>query len=71
MRRELTEGASQVLLMDGNEIVQSLAADRPDYSFAVCIRHRTSNRCLQYFQTKTGHRFIDFARKTVSWSWIK
>ena len=56
---ELSNHTLEVSLIHWNQIIQTLAANRPDYSFAVRVRHLTSNRSLQYVQAKPTQCFVD------------
>src|SRR5687768_16561243 len=58
VNHELTNHAPEMSFVHWDQIVQTLAANRPDYPFAICIRHRTSNRSLQHLQTKSTQRLI-------------
>src|SRR5260370_393194 len=63
VRCELTNDAPEMSLIDWDQIVQTLAANSPDYPLAICIRHRTSNRSFQDLQTKPVQRLVDLGRE--------
>jgi len=56
MRRKMS-------LVDGSQIIQTLAAKRPDNPLAVGIRHWTSNWSFQHPQTKTIQSFVNRSRE--------
>jgi hypothetical protein len=39
-----TQDSPQVLLAEGNQVIEAFAAERPEDSFTVCIRHRRLDR---------------------------
>ncbi len=45
---ELTKDALQMPLVQGNQVVQALAPNAANYPFAISIRHRAPDRCLQH-----------------------
>ena len=46
-----------------DQVVQTLATNGADYSFAVRIRHWTSNGRFHYFQTEASEILIDLGRE--------
>ncbi len=46
---ELTRDAFQMPLVQRNQVVQALASNAANHALTIGIRHRTPNRCLQYF----------------------
>ena len=61
--RELSNDTLEVSFIHRDHVIQTLAANRPNYSFAMCVRHWTSNRSFQYVQTKPTQRFVDLRRE--------
>ena len=63
INRKLLNDAPEVSFVDRDQEIQALSSNRSNYSFAVRIRHRTSNRSLQDLQTKSVQCFIDLGRE--------
>jgi len=47
-------------LVERDHVTQALPSNRSDQPFAVCIRLRRSNRCLQHLQSEGSNGFVHF-----------
>src|SRR6476646_2144906 len=52
-----------MLLVDGNQIIQTLATKGRNYPLAVGVCHGTSNWSFQHAQTKTIQSFVNLSRE--------
>jgi hypothetical protein len=62
---EFPNDALEMSIIHRNQIVQTLAASRPDYPLTICICHWTSKRSFQDLQTKPIEGLVDRGRENT------